>query len=183
MRKRYSNHFRGLFGTRFPFITEGAYPVQLLSQHDSVQNSGDVIRHLAEKQSCLFVKMYRLIWKGPSQMCQRLCVSLTEAHVERLMKLPTSARKMQDRWKKRTRNVLPTTTTTATRHGEPPLPIIYDRFFCIRYWWHRGVHQEFCQTETSSIREDKNIKKRGCSTELSSLYFLYENQLFGIWLL
>ena len=46
----------GLFGTRFPFITEGAYPYNSYLSNDSLfKIQSDVIRHLAEKQSCLFV--------------------------------------------------------------------------------------------------------------------------------
>ena len=44
----------GLFGTRFPFITEGAYPYNSYLSNDSLfKIQSDVIRHLAEKQSCL----------------------------------------------------------------------------------------------------------------------------------
>ena len=46
----------GLFGIRFPFITEGAYPYNSYLSNDSLfKIQSDVIRHLAEKQSCLFV--------------------------------------------------------------------------------------------------------------------------------
>ena len=46
----------GLFGSRFPFITEGAYPYNSYLSNDSLfKIQSDVIRHLAEKQSCLFV--------------------------------------------------------------------------------------------------------------------------------
>ena len=42
----------GLFGTRFPFITEGAYPYNSYLSNDSLfKIQSDVIRHLAEKQS------------------------------------------------------------------------------------------------------------------------------------
>ena len=46
----------GLFGTRFPFITEGAYPYNSYLSNDSLfKIQSDVIRHLAEQKSCLFV--------------------------------------------------------------------------------------------------------------------------------
>ena len=46
----------GLFGSRFPFITEGAYPYNSYLSNDSLfKIQSDVIRQLAEQQSCLFV--------------------------------------------------------------------------------------------------------------------------------
>ena len=46
----------GLFGTRFPFITEGAIPSSpYLSNDTFFQIQSDVIRRLAGEQSCLFV--------------------------------------------------------------------------------------------------------------------------------
>ena len=46
----------GLFGSRFPFLTEGAYPYNSYLSNDSLfKIQSDVIRELAEKQSCLFV--------------------------------------------------------------------------------------------------------------------------------
>lgn len=46
----------GLFGTRFPFVTEGALPSDSYLSNDTLfQIQSDVIRHLAEQQSCLFV--------------------------------------------------------------------------------------------------------------------------------
>lgn len=46
----------GLFGTRFPFITEGAYPYNSYLSNDSLfKIQSDVIRKLAEEKSCLFV--------------------------------------------------------------------------------------------------------------------------------
>ena len=59
--------------------------------------------------------------------CANVFVSASpEARIERLMKLHhISAEDAEDLMEKRTRNVLPITTTTATRHGEQLLPIIY----------------------------------------------------------
>lgn len=46
----------GLFGMRFPFISDGAIPYGTCLSNDSLfQIQSDVIRHLAETQSCLFV--------------------------------------------------------------------------------------------------------------------------------
>ena len=46
----------GLFGTRFPFISDGAIPYGSCLSNDALfKIQSDVIRELAEKQSCLFV--------------------------------------------------------------------------------------------------------------------------------
>ena len=46
----------GLFGTRFPFISDGAIPYGSCLSNDSLfKIQSDVIRELAERQSCLFV--------------------------------------------------------------------------------------------------------------------------------
>ena len=57
----------GLFGTRFPFITEGAYPYNSYLSNDSLfKIQSDVIRDIAARESC---------------------VAAPEARIERLMKL------------------------------------------------------------------------------------------------
>lgn len=44
----------GLFGTRFPFISDGAIPYGSCLSNDSLfKIQSDVIRELAERQSCL----------------------------------------------------------------------------------------------------------------------------------
>lgn len=46
----------GLFGSRFPFITEGAYPYNSCLSNDALfKIQSDVIRELAQQKSCLFV--------------------------------------------------------------------------------------------------------------------------------
>ena len=46
----------GLFGMRFPFIGDGAMPAGNCLSNDSLfQVQSDVIRHLAQERSCLFV--------------------------------------------------------------------------------------------------------------------------------
>lgn len=46
----------GLFGMRFPFISEGAMPYNSYLSNDALfKIQSDVIRELAEKKSCLFV--------------------------------------------------------------------------------------------------------------------------------
>ena len=61
----------GLFGTRFPFISDGAIPYGSCLSNDALfKIQSDVIRELAEKQSCLFVGR---------------CADYKEARIERLM--------------------------------------------------------------------------------------------------
>ena len=50
------NLIGGLFGMRFPFVGDGAIPYDNCLSNDSLfKIQSDVIRHLAEKGSCLFV--------------------------------------------------------------------------------------------------------------------------------
>ena len=79
----------GLFGTRFPFITEGAYPYNSYLSNDSLfKIQSDVIRHLAEKQSCLFVGRCADYILRDHPRCANVFVSASpEARIERLMKL------------------------------------------------------------------------------------------------
>ena len=68
----------GLFGSRFPFITEGAYPYNSYLSNDSLfKIQSDVIRHLAEKQSCLFVGRCADYILRDHPMCQRIRIGLT----------------------------------------------------------------------------------------------------------
>ena len=79
----------GLFGSRFPFITEGAYPYNSYLSNDSLfKIQSDVIRHLAEKQSCLFVGRCADYILRDHPRCANVFVSASpEARIERLMKL------------------------------------------------------------------------------------------------
>lgn len=79
----------GLFGSRFPFITEGAYPYNSYLNNDSLfKIQSDVIRHLAEKQSCLFVGRCADYILRDHPRCANVFVSASpEARIERLMKL------------------------------------------------------------------------------------------------
>ena len=78
----------GLFGTRFPFITEGAYPYNSYLSNDSLfKIQSDVIRHLAEKQSCLFVGRCADYVLRDHPRCANIFVSASpQARVERLTK-------------------------------------------------------------------------------------------------
>lgn len=118
----------GLFGTRFPFITEGAYPYNSYLSNDSLfKIQSDVIRQLAEKQSCLFVGRCADYILRDHPRCTNVFVSASpEARIERLMKLHhISAEDAEDLMEKPTRNVRLTTIITVTRHGERQLLIIY----------------------------------------------------------
>ena len=78
----------GLFGTRFPFITEGAYPYNSYLSNDSLfKIQSDVIRHLAEKQSCLFVGRCADYVLRDHPRCANVFVSASpQARIERLTK-------------------------------------------------------------------------------------------------
>lgn len=112
----------GLFGTRFPFVTEGAYPYNSYLSNDSLfKIQSDVIRQLAEKQSCLFVGRCADYILRDHPRCANVFVSASpEARIERLMKLHhISAEDAEDLMERQTRNARLTITITVTRHGEP----------------------------------------------------------------
>lgn len=79
----------GLFGTRFPFITEGAIPGNpYLSNDTFFQIQSEVIRRLAEEQSCLFVgRCADYILRDHPRCCNIFISATPEARIERLMRL------------------------------------------------------------------------------------------------
>lgn len=79
----------GLFGTRFPFITEGAIPGNpYLSNDTFFQIQSEVIRQLAEEQSCLFVgRCADYILRDHPRCCNVFISATPEARIERLMRL------------------------------------------------------------------------------------------------
>lgn len=79
----------GLFGTRFPFITEGAYPSGSYLSNDSLfKIQSDVIKQLAEKQSCLFVGRCADYILRDHPRCVNVFVSASpEARIARLTQL------------------------------------------------------------------------------------------------
>ncbi len=86
----------GLFGARFPFITDGAIPYGGYLSNDALfKIQSDVIRELAERQSCLFVGRCADYILRDHPRCINVFVSASkEARIERLMKLngiPTEA--------------------------------------------------------------------------------------------
>ena len=97
----------GLFGTRFPFITEGAYPYNSYLSNDSLfKIQSDVIRHLAEQKSCLFVGRCADYILRDFPRCANISVSASpEARIERLMKLHNiSAEKAEELMEKADKN-------------------------------------------------------------------------------
>lgn len=117
----------GLFGSRFPFITEGAYPYNSYLSNDSLfKIQSDVIRHLAEKQSCLFVGRCADYILRDHPRCANVFVSASpEARIERLMKLHNiSSEEAEELMERLTRNAPPIIIITVTRHGEQLPPII-----------------------------------------------------------
>lgn len=79
----------GLLGSRFPFITEGAYPYNSYLSNDSLfKIQSDVIRNLAEKQSCLFVgRCADYILRDHPRCCNIFVSASPEARIQRLRKL------------------------------------------------------------------------------------------------
>lgn len=118
----------GLFGSRFPFLTEGAYPYNSYLSNDSLfKIQSDVIRELAEKQSCLFVGRCADYILRDHPRCANVFISSSpEARIERLMAtLEISAEEAEELMEKLTRNVLHTITITVTKHGEQPRLTIF----------------------------------------------------------
>ena len=117
----------GLFGSRFPFITEGAYPYNSYLSNDSLfKIQSDVIRHLAEKQSCLFVGRCADYILRDHPRCANVFVSASpEARIERLMKLHNISSEdaeelMEKADKKRSSYII----ITVSRHWEQQPPKI-----------------------------------------------------------
>lgn len=77
----------GLFGTRFPFITEGAYPYNSYLSNDSLfKIQSDVIKHLAKEKSCLFVGRCADYILRDFPRCVNIFISASpEARIKRLM--------------------------------------------------------------------------------------------------
>ena len=81
--------FGGLFGTRFPFISEGAYPYNSYLSNDALfKIQSDVIRHLAETKSCLFVGRCADYILRDHPRCVNIFISASqEARIERLRRI------------------------------------------------------------------------------------------------
>ena len=78
----------GLFGMRFPFISEGAIPANNCLSNDALfKVQSDVIRRLAEEKSCLFVGRCADYILRENPRCVNVFVSASpEARIERLCK-------------------------------------------------------------------------------------------------
>lgn len=77
----------GLFGSRFPFLTEGAYLYNSYLSNDSLfKIQSDVIKHLAEKESCLFVGRCADYILRDHKRCFNVFISASpEARIKRLV--------------------------------------------------------------------------------------------------
>lgn len=83
------NLFGGLFGSRLPFIGDGAIPYNNCLSNDALfKIQSDVIRHLAETQSCLFVGRCADYILRDHPRCVNVFVSASrEARIHRLTHL------------------------------------------------------------------------------------------------
>lgn len=81
----------GIFGSRFPFISDGAISYGSCLSNDALfKIQSDVIRGLAENQSCLFVGRCADYILRDHPRCVNIFVSASrEARIERLMHLHT----------------------------------------------------------------------------------------------
>ena len=79
----------GLFSGRFPFISEGTIPYGSFLNNDSLfKIQSDVIRQLAENQSCLFVgRCADYILRDHPRQVNIFISASKEARIERLMRL------------------------------------------------------------------------------------------------
>ncbi len=79
----------GLFGMRFPFISDGAIPYGTCLSNDALfKIQSDVIRHLAEQKSCLFVGRCADYILREHPRCINLFISAsTDNRIERLCRI------------------------------------------------------------------------------------------------
>lgn len=77
----------GLFGMRFPFVTEGAMPYSNCLSNDALfKIQSDVIRKLAEEKSCLFVGRCADYILRDNPRCVNVFISASlEDRIERVM--------------------------------------------------------------------------------------------------
>ncbi len=98
--KASKNLLGGLLGGRFPFVSEGALSYEsCLSNQALFKIQSDVIRRLAEQQSCLFVGRCADYILRDHPRCVNLFVSASvEARTERLMRIHRiSAKEAEER--------------------------------------------------------------------------------------
>ena len=83
------NLFGGMFGMHFPFVGEGAIPYDNCLSNDSLfKIQSDVIRHLAELGSCLFVGRCADYVLRDNPNCINIFISAThQDRVQRLSKM------------------------------------------------------------------------------------------------
>lgn len=131
----------GLFGTRFPFISDGAIPYGSCLSNDALfKIQSDVIRELAEKQSCLFVGRCADYILRDHPRCVNIFVSASkEARIERLMHIHhISTEAAEELMEKADKNGQLTIIIIVTKRGELPKLITY---VLIRPYW--GLTEQY----------------------------------------
>ena len=131
----------GLFGTRFPFISDGAIPYGSCLSNDALfKIQSDVIRELAEKQSCLFVGRCADYILRDHPRCVNIFVSASkEARIERLMHIHhISTEAAEELMEKQIKNGQLTIIIIVTKRGELPKLITYA---LIRPYW--GLMEQY----------------------------------------
>lgn len=131
----------GLFGTRFPFISDGAIPYGSCLSNDALfKIQSDVIRELAEKQSCLFVGRCADYILRDHPRCVNIFVSASkEARIERLMHIHhISTEAAEELMEKQIKNGRLTIIIIVTKRGELPKLITYA---LIRSYW--GLMEQY----------------------------------------
>lgn len=131
----------GLFGTRFPFISDGAIPYGSCLSNDALfKIQSDVIRELAEKQSCLFVGRCADYILRDHPRCVNIFVSASkEARIERLMHIHhISTEAAEELMEKQIKNGQLTIIIIVTKRGELPKLITY---VLIRPYW--GLTEQY----------------------------------------
>ena len=119
----------GLFGMRFPFVTEGAMPYSNCLSNDALfKIQSDVIRKLAEEKSCLFVGRCADYILRDNPRCVNIFISASlEDRIERVMSRRHITREDAEALieKEGVQPDAATIITTATTHGELPPRIIF----------------------------------------------------------
>ena len=128
----------GLFGTRFPFISDGAIPYGSCLSNDALfKIQSDVIRELAEKQSCLFVGRCADYILRDHPRCVNIFVSASkEARIERLMHIHHISTEAAEELMEKAGQL--TIIIIVTKRGELPKLITY---VLIRPYW--GLTEQY----------------------------------------
>lgn len=117
----------GLFGMRFPFISEGAMPCNNCLSNDALfKVQSDVIRHLAAERSCVFVGRCADYILREHPRCANVFISASkEDRIARLCGMHhIDAEAAEEMIEKRIRDVRNTIIIIAIKRGEQQLLII-----------------------------------------------------------